>query len=45
MYPMLSLAYILTALLAFYFLGEQISTLRWSGIILVVLGCILIMKS
>jgi multidrug transporter EmrE-like cation transporter len=45
MYPMLSLAYVLTAILAFVFLGEQVSLLRWSGILLVVLGCVLIMKS
>jgi len=45
MYPMLSLAYVLTAILAFVFLGEEISLIRWSGIFLVVLGCVLIMKS
>lgn len=45
MYPMLSLAYVLTALSAFVFLGEHISLTRWMGIILIVVGCILIARS
>lgn len=45
MYPMLSLAYVLTAVLAFVFLGEEVTLLRWTGIVLVMLGCILIMRS
>jgi multidrug transporter EmrE-like cation transporter len=45
MYPMLSLGYVLTAILAFVFLGEYVSLIRWSGIVLVVFGCILIMRS
>lgn len=45
MYPMLSLAYVLTAVLAFVFLGEEVTLLRWTGIVLVMMGCILIMKS
>lgn len=45
MYPMLSLAYVLTAALAFVFLGEEVTLIRWAGIVLVMLGCILIMRS
>jgi drug/metabolite transporter (DMT)-like permease len=44
MYPMLSLAYVITAIIAFLFLGEHISTIRWLGIISVVFGCFLIAK-
>ena len=45
MYPLLSLAYIVTAILAFTFLGETINMVRWLGIVLVVMGCILITRS
>jgi len=45
MYPMLSLAYVLTAVLAFFLLGEEVTLIRWTGIVLVMLGCILIMRS
>jgi drug/metabolite transporter (DMT)-like permease len=45
MYPMLSLAYIVTAFMAVVFLGEVITVSRWVGISLVVIGCILIAKS
>lgn len=44
MYPMLSLAYVLTAVLASVFLGEEVSFLRWTGIFIVVVGCVLITK-
>jgi drug/metabolite transporter (DMT)-like permease len=45
MYPMLSLGYVVTAILAFAFLGEHVSLMRWLGIALVVAGCVLITKS
>lgn len=45
MYPMLSLAYLLTAVMAFIFLGENIALIRWAGIALIVVGCFLITKS
>jgi len=45
MYPMLSLAYVITAILALIFLGENLTTVRWVGIALVVAGCFLITKS
>jgi len=45
MYPMLSLAYVVTAIFAFIILGEQITLSRWAGITLVVIGCIFIARS
>ena len=45
MYPMLSLAYVITAILAFVSLGENITVVRWAGIVLVVAGCFLIARS
>jgi drug/metabolite transporter (DMT)-like permease len=45
MYPMLSLAYILTSAMASIFLGEDITSIRWIGTVLVVFGCFLIAKS
>ena len=45
MYPMLSLAYVITAILAFVFIGENITMVRWAGIVLVVAGCFLIARS
>jgi uncharacterized membrane protein len=44
-YPLISIGYILTAVLAFVFLNEKITLLRWGGIALVVLGSLLIIKS
>ena len=44
MYPLLSVGYILTAIFAFAFLGENITLARWSGIALVVLGSYLIIS-
>lgn len=45
MYPLLSLGYAVTAILAFVFIGESVSIIRWIGIVLVIAGCILITKS
>lgn len=45
MYPLLSLAYVVTAIFAIAFLGEIVTYSRWAGIVLVVIGCILIVKS
>ena len=45
MYPLLSLGYILTSILAFFLIGENITILRWAGIVLIVSGCFLITKS
>jgi multidrug transporter EmrE-like cation transporter len=45
MYPLLSLAYVVTAIFAVSFLGEVITFSRWAGIALVVIGCILVARS
>lgn len=45
MYPLLSLAYVVVAFFAVVFLGEVITLPRWIGIALVMIGCILIMRS
>ncbi len=45
MYPLLSLAYVLTAVVAFVFLKENLTPLAWLGIILVVGGCFLILRA
>lgn len=45
MYPLLSLGYAVTAVLAFLFIGENITLIRWVGIALVLTGCALITKS
>ncbi|MCJ7789152.1 MAG: SMR family transporter [Candidatus Atribacteria bacterium] len=42
MYPLLSLGYVITAILAVIFLGENITIIRWIGIILIVTGCFFI---
>ncbi len=43
--PMQALNYVLVAFLAQFYLGEQVSPLRWGGIVLVCIGVILITKS
>lgn len=43
--PMQALNYVLVAFLAQFYLGEHVSPLRWSGIILVCIGVILITRS
>lgn len=45
MYPLLSLAYVITAIGAFIFLGETITMMRWMGIGLVIAGCFLVTRS
>jgi multidrug transporter EmrE-like cation transporter len=45
MYPLLSLAYVVTAVFAVVFLGEVVTLSRWAGIALVVIGCVLIARS
>ena len=44
-YPLLSLGYVVTAIIAFIFIKENITLLRWVGIILVVIGSYLIIRS
>ena len=43
--PMQASSYILVAFLSQFYLGETVSPLRWSGILLVCVGVILITKS
>ena len=45
MYPMLSLAYVLTAIFALIYLKESITILHWIGIAFVVVGCFLIVRT
>jgi drug/metabolite transporter (DMT)-like permease len=42
MYPLLSLGYVVTAILAFILIGENVTLIRWAGIALVLAGCFLI---
>jgi|SRR5690349_9297548 len=44
-YPMLSVGYIIAALLAWQLLGETISLERWTGIGLIVAGVVLVSSS
>lgn len=43
--PLTALSYVVTALLATFFLGETVSPLRWAGTILICLGVALVTKS
>ena len=45
MYPLLSLGYVVTAVFAIIYLGEIVTFSRWAGIGLVVIGCVLILRS
>ncbi len=45
MYPLLSLAYVVTAILSFIFLKENITLIRGCGILFIVLGCFLVLRS
>ena len=42
MYPLLSLAYFVTTLLAFLILNEPVRTSRWVGVLLIIVGSILV---
>ena len=44
-YPFVSLSYVLVLLFSWIFLGEQISLIRWAGIVSICLGVVLISKS
>jgi multidrug transporter EmrE-like cation transporter len=45
MYPLLSIGYVLTALLGLVFLQESVTFLRWGGILFIVIGCFLILRT
>ena len=44
-YPMLSIGYIVTALAAWAFLGENMNLVRWAGIGVIILGVFLVARS
>jgi uncharacterized membrane protein len=44
-YPLISLGYVITAILAFIFLKENITLIRWLGIALIVTGCFMIVRT
>jgi drug/metabolite transporter (DMT)-like permease len=44
-YPFLSLGYVLTALLATYYLNESMSAYRWMGILMMIIGVYFLFKS
>jgi len=44
-YPLISLAYVITAFLAIYFFGEQVTLVRWLGIVLILAGVFFITRS
>lgn len=44
-YPLIALGYIITAFLAWYYFKEAITPIRWFGILLIIAGAALIMRS
>jgi len=44
-YPMLSIGYVLNALLAWWLFGEQVTAQRWLGIAVIIVGVILVARS
>ena len=44
-YPALSMGYVLITLVSVFFLGEQVSALRWAGVLVISLGVFLISRS
>jgi len=44
-YPMLSIGYIVTALIAWIYLGEEMNVTRWLGIGVIILGVFLVARS
>lgn len=43
--PLMSIVYVITPLLAFYFFKEHVSILRWTGIGVIIIGVTLISRS
>ena len=44
-YPLLSIGYIINALIAQWWLGELVSPMRWFGIFIILVGVIFVTKS
>ena len=44
-YPALSLGYVVVTLVSVFFLGEQVSAMRWVGVIVICLGVALLSRS
>jgi len=44
-YPLIALGYVVTAFLARIYFNESITTMRWLGILLIVAGALLIIRS
>jgi undecaprenyl phosphate-alpha-L-ara4N flippase subunit ArnE len=43
-YPMVSLSYVFGMFAAILFFHEEVSAVKWAGVVLIVIGCILIAK-
>jgi multidrug transporter EmrE-like cation transporter len=44
-YPMLSIGYVINAVVAYYWLGETVSLMRMAGIGIIVLGVFVVARS
>lgn len=44
-YPMVSVAYVIVAIFSWYFFKENLSVIRWAGIMVILLGVFLISRS
>jgi multidrug transporter EmrE-like cation transporter len=44
-YPILSIGYVVNALVAMFFLGETVGLMRWAGITVILLGVGLVAQS
>jgi len=44
-YPMVSIGYIVTAVVAWLYLGEQMNMTRWAGIVVIIIGVFLVARS
>jgi drug/metabolite transporter (DMT)-like permease len=44
-YPMLSIGYVVNAVLAWWLFGEQVNAQRWLGIAVIIIGVVLVARS
>ncbi len=42
LYPVISTSYVWVALIAYFLLGEQVHALRWTGIVIIITGILMI---